>query len=150
MADDAADRPVAAGGGVASLLADDGAERPVADGGRGDAGASGSLAGDGAEGRAVANGSAAEFLAAGGGDARPVADDKAEGPVAGAADEDASVGPITEAARPAAGAAGRDASAVGPVAKAGSADNAAKDSQIGQTLPLQGRIAGTTRSRMVA
>ena len=61
--------------------------------------------------------------------------------MASAADDDASVGPITEGARPVAGAAGRDASAVGPVAKAASADNAAKDSQTGQTLPLQGRIA---------
>ena len=96
---------------------------------------------------------AAELFAAGGGGARPVADDNAEGPVAGggarpvagAADEDASVGPITEGARPVA-----DASAVGPVAKFASADNAAQDSQTGQTPPLQGRIAGTTRSRMVA
>ena len=40
------------------------------------------------------------------------------GPVAGAADEDASVGPITEGARPVAGVAGRDTSIVGPVAGA--------------------------------
>ena len=39
-------------------------------------------------------------------------------PVAIAADDEASVGPITEGARPVASAAGRDASAVGPVAKA--------------------------------
>jgi hypothetical protein len=116
LADDAAEGPVAAGGGVASPLADDGAEGPVAGGGRGAAGASGSLARDDAEGAAVANGSAAELLAAGGGGARPVADDNAEG----------------------------------PVAKAASADNAAKDSQTGQTIPLQGEIVDTTRSRMVA
>ena len=71
-------------------------------------------------------------------------------PVAGAADEDASVGPTTEGARPVAGAAGRDADAVGPVAKAASADNAAIDSQTGQTLPLQGWIAGTTQLTMPA
>ena len=41
------------------------------------------MAGDGAEGGAVANGSAAELFAAGGGGARPVSDDDAEGPVAG-------------------------------------------------------------------
>jgi hypothetical protein len=116
LGDGGAAGPVPAGGGVASPLADDGAEGPVAGGGRGAAGASGSLARDDAEGAAVANGSAAELLAAGGGGARPVADDNAEG----------------------------------PVAKAASADNAAKDSQTGQTIPLQGEIVDTTRSRMVA
>ena len=40
------------------------------------------------------------------------------GPVAGAADEDASIGPITEGARPVAAAAGRNASVVGSVAGA--------------------------------
>ena len=58
----------------------------------------------------------------------------AASPVAAAADEDASVGPITEGARPVASAAGRDASAVGPVAKAASADNAAR--------PVAGGAAG--------
>ena len=65
-------------------------------------------------------------VARGGGAARPLADDRAEGPVTGGAarpvasavDEDAAVGSITEGARPVAGAAGRDGSAVGPVAKA--------------------------------
>ena len=143
LADDAAEGPVAAGGGVASPVADDGAERSVAGGGRGAAGAAGSLV----------SSSAAELFAAGGGGASPGGDDNAEGhvvdggggaspladdgdeepvagcaarPVAGAADEDASVGPITEGARPVAGAAGRDASAVGPAAKAASAFSAAK------------------------
>jgi hypothetical protein len=93
-----------------------------------------------------------------GGAARPGGGDIAEKPlaggaarpVAGAADEDASVGPITQGARSVAGAAGRDASAAGPVAKAASACNATKDSQSGQTLPPQGWIVGATRSRMVA
>ena len=96
------------------------------------------------------------------------------GPVAGAADEDASVGPITEGARPVAGAAGRNASVAGPAAGAagpvaGAADEdvsvgpitegvgpvagvadvgTAKVSQTGQAFPLKGWIAGTTRSRM--
>ena len=72
-------------------------------------------------------------VARGGGAARPLADDRAEGPVTGgaaspvacAADEDAAVGSITEGARPVASAANRDGTAVGPVAKAASADNAA-------------------------
>ena len=97
------------------------------------------------------------------------------GPVAGAADEDASVGPITEGARPVAGAAGRDASVVGPVAGAagpvagaagrgasvgpitedaepvaGVADNAAKLSQTGQAVPLQGCMFGSTTARMAS
>jgi len=96
--------------------------------------------------------------------------------VASAADEDASVGPITEGAKPVAGAADRAANAVGPVAggergaaeaaesepddeaekhvgdepdeglvaKGASEDNAAKISQRGQTIPVQGWIAGDT------
>ena len=74
---------------------------------------------------AVDNADAAGLLACGGGGARPggggakrVADDDAEGPVAGGT--------------------GRDAG------------NAAKDSQTGQIIPLQGGIAGTTWWRMVA
>ena len=95
------------------------------------------------------------------------------GPVAGAADEDASVGPITEGARPVAAAAGKDVSVVGPVAGAagpvagdaardasvgpitedaepvsGVADNAAKLSQTGQTFPVQGCMCGFTTRRM--
>ena len=118
-------------GGAARPVADDAAEGPVAaggdvasplsdDGGRGAAGAAGSLAGDGAEEGAVATGSAAELLAAG---------------VGGGG----SVWPVAE-----------DAGPVRPVAEAASADNAAKDSQTGQTLPVKGRIAGTTRSTMPA
>ena len=89
----------------------------------------------------MADDSAEEPVA--GGAARPVADGtgrgaEAVGPVA---DEDASDGPITEDARPVAGGTGKGAEAVRPVAK---------DSQTGQTLPVQGWIAGTTRSRMVA
>ena len=98
-------------------------------------------------------------MAAGGGVAKPegelrgpwqVIKDGAEwpvargtaGPVAGAAVEDAntSEGPSTV----------RATYVAVLVAKGTSADNAAKDSQTGQTLPLQGWIAGTTRSRMVA
>ena len=105
-------------------MADDNAEGPVAGGG----------------GAKPGGGDITEKLVAGG----------AARTVAGAADEDASVGPITEGARPVAGAAGRDASAAGPVAKAASACNATKDSQSGQTLPPQGWIVGATRSRMVA
>ena len=74
----------------------------------------------------------------------------AAGPVAGAAGRGASVGPITEDAGPVAGVADVDASVVGPVSKAASANNAAKASHTGQTFPLQGWIAGTTRSRMAA
>ena len=95
------------------------------------------------------------------------------GPVAGAADEDASVGPITEGARPVAAAAGRNASVVGPVAAAagsvagaagrdasvgpitedgepvaGLANNATKLSQTGHTFPVQGFILASTRVRM--
>ena len=126
---------MAAGGGVASPLADDGAERPVAGGCSGAARAARSLANDGAEGGAVAN-CQRRGRRSGGGGARSVAS---------AADEDASVGPITEGARPVA-----DASAVRPVAEAASADNAAIDSQTGQTLPPQGWIAGTTQLTMPA
>ena len=95
------------------------------------------------------------------------------GPVAGAADEGASVGPITEGARPVAAAAGRNVNVVGPVAAAagsvagaagrdasvgpitedgepvaGLADNATKLSQTGQTFPVQGCILGSTTARM--
>ena len=95
--------------------------------------------------------------------------------VAGPPDEDAIVGPITEGARPVAGAAGRGAgivwpvaSAAGPVAGAagrdasvgpitedaepvdGVADNATKLSQTGQTFPPQGCIFGSTTARMSA
>ena len=77
---------------------------------------------------------AAELVAARSGGARPVADD----------DTDAAE---LFAARPVA-----DDNAEGPVAGGtrGNAGNAAKDSQTGQPPPPQGRIAGTTRSRMVA
>ena len=77
---------------------------------------------------------AAELVAARSGGARPVADD----------DTDAAE---LFAARPVA-----DDIAEGPVAGGprGNAGNAAKDSQTGQPPPPQGRIAGTTRSRMVA
>ena len=97
------------------------------------------------------------------------------GPVAGAADEDASVGPITEGARPVAGAAGRNAGIAWPVASTaglvagaagrdvsagpitedaepldGVADSVAQLSQTGQTFPLQVRTCGVTKSRMVS
>ena len=80
-----------------------------------------------------------------------MADGNTESPVArgGGEGERPVAGGGGEGARPVAGAAGRDARPVAGAAVA-SADNAAKDSQTGQTLPLQGRIAGTTRSRMVA
>ena len=85
------------------------------------------------------NADAAELLALGGGGARPVADDDTDaaelfaaggGGARSVADDNAE-GPV-------AGGTGRDAG------------NAAKDSQIGQPLPLQGWIAGSTRWRMVA
>ena len=98
----------------------------------------------------------------------------AAGPVACAAGRNATVGSITEGAMPVsgsarrngivwpvastaglvAGAAGRGVSA-GPITEDaepldGVADNAAKLSQTGQTFPLQGRIFGFTKSRMVS
>ena len=70
-----------------------------------------------------------------------VADDEAEEHV----DDDTDEGLVARGtAKPVAGAADKDASAVGPVAKGASADNAAKDSQRGQTIPVQGWIAGDT------
>ena len=88
---------------------------------------------------ACCNGNAAGLVAADGGGARPVADDDADAAelVAGR----------SGGARPVAG-----DNAEGPVAGGTGRDagNAAKDSQTGQSLPLQGGIAGTTRSRMVA
>ena len=85
------------------------------------------------------NADAAELLAAGGGGARPVADDDTD-----AAELFAAGG---GGARPVA-----DDNAEGPVAGGTGRDagNAAKDSQTGQSSPVQGPMAGTTRSRMVA
>ena len=73
--------------------------------------------------------------------ARSEADDEAEKHV----DDDTDEGLVARGtAKPVAGAADKDASAVGPVAKGASADNAAKVSQRGQTIPVQGWIAGDT------
>ena len=82
---------------------------------------------------------AAELLASGGGGARPVADDDTD------AEELFAAG--GGGARPVA-----DDNAEGPVAGGTGRDagNAAKDSQTGQIPPVQGRIAGSTSWRMVA
>ena len=89
--------------------------------------------------QACCNHSAAELLAIGGAGARPVADDDADAAELVAA--------RSGGARPVAG-----DNAEGPVAGGtrGNAGNAAKDSQTGQPPPPEGRIAGSTRSRMVA
>ena len=90
-----------------------------------------------------------------GGATVPVADDAAEVPVADAAEADAAASVAGGATVPVA-----DDAAEEPVADdvaewfavdvAASADNAAKDSQTGQTFPLHGPIAGTTWACMVA
>jgi hypothetical protein len=121
------------------------------------------LIGRGGAARPAAGGAAGP-VAAGGGVASPLADDGAEGAVAGDGAEGPVAGgrPVDEtevaddgAAGPVAAGGGvasplADDGAEGLVAGVASAYNAAKDSQTGQTLPLQGRIAGTTRSRMAA
>ena len=91
----------------------------------------------------------------GGGAASPLADDGAEGPVAAAGGaDDAAEGPVADdnAERPVAGG---GAAGVGPITEGtpegvGNKDNAAQDSQTVQILPVQGGIADSTRSRMVA
>ena len=86
--------------------------------------------------------------------------------MAGAADEDASVGPITEGARPVAGAARRSADIVWPVASTarlvagavaedaepldGVGNSVAKLSQTGHTFPLQWHIIGFTKLRIAS
>ena len=90
----------------------------------------------------------------------------AAGPVASAAGRNATVGPITEGARPVAGAARRNADIVWPVAStarlvAGAVaedaepldavgNSVAKLSQTGHTFPLQGDIIGFTELRIVS
>ena len=102
---------------------------------------------------ACCNGSAAELLAAGGGGAKPVADDNADAAELRASDG-GGARPGGGGTRPGGGGARTvaDDNAGGPVAGGTGRDarNAAKDSQTGQILPVQGVIAGTTLSRMVA
>ena len=93
----------------------------------------------------------------------------AAGPAACAAGRNATVGSITEGAMPVAGSARRNAGIVWPVASTaglvadaagpitedaepldGVRDNAAKLSQTGQQVPLQGHIIGFTNLRMVS
>ena len=92
----------------------------------------------------------------------------AAGPVACAAGRNATVGSITEGAMPVSGSArrngivwpvastaGRVADAAGPITEDaepldGVRDSAAKLSQTGQQVPLQGHIIGFTNLRMVS
>ena len=94
--------------------------------------------GRGGAARPVAGGAAGP-VAAGSGVASLLADDGDEGPVAGGG----------RGAAPAGDSAAK-LLAVGGGGKAASVDNAAKDSQTGQTFPLQGQIVGATRSIMVS
>ena len=114
--------PVPNGGGATRPLVDDAAEAPV------DGGGSATSAAEAAGPVGAARPVAARPL-----DIKvPIADDNAERPEArGGA---GGVGPNTE----------------GSPEGVGNRDNAAKDSQTGQPVPLQGGINGATRPRMVA